>query len=255
MAVICDEIKSHISELFICEQINEFVRIRTPYLYPDGDVIDLFIKEGEGISTVTDLGETMRWLRGQTVTSKRSPKQRQLIEDVCITHGVELYRGMLSVRVRDIHDLPASIMRAAQASLRIADIWFTYRLRSFENVTDEVAEFLDDQKIQYDRGEKLVGRSGREWTVHFHTRTPQRSALVSVLSTGSRGAARGVVEHNVAAWYDLNRLLVGPEALKFVSLFDDTMDVWTAEDFKLLENLSNITRWSQPDQFRELIAV
>ncbi len=42
--------------------------------------------------------------------------------------------------------------------------------------------------------------------------------------------------------------LTGPSALKFLSLFDDTSDVWAEEDFRLLEPLSEIARWSQPDE-------
>jgi hypothetical protein len=83
---------------------------------------------------------------------------------------------------------------------------------------------------------------------------PQKSSLVYVLSTGSRGAARGVAEHVLAGWYDLTSLHVGPEALQFVSLFDDTMDVWSAEDFNLLSDLSTIARWSQPEQFLQALA-
>lgn len=41
-------------------------RIRTSYTYPDGDVIDLVaIKLREGVITVTDLGETLYWVRMQ----------------------------------------------------------------------------------------------------------------------------------------------------------------------------------------------
>lgn len=74
------------------------------------------------------------------------------------------------------------------------------------------------------------------------------------MSTGSRAAARGVAEHVLAAWFDLSHLQVGPEALRFVSLFDDTLDVWTPEDFRLVEPLSEVTRWSRPDEFAEKLA-
>jgi hypothetical protein len=47
---------------------------------------------------------------------------------------------------------------------------------------------------------------------------------------------------------------VRSEALQFVSLFDDTMDVWSAEDFNLLKELSVITRWSQPEGFVDALA-
>ncbi len=35
---------------------------------------------------------------------------------------------------------------------------------------------------------------------------------------------------------------------------DDTADVWSPEDFVLLEPLSTVTRWSQPDVFADVLA-
>ena len=122
-----------------------------------------------------------------------------------------------------------------------------------ESLADEVADFLAERQFHYERGEKLTGRSGRVWTPDFHVRTVQRSSLVYVLSTGSRSAARGVVNHIHTAFFDLNQLAAGPEALRFVSLFDDSADVWSDEDFRLAEQLSIVTRWSQPDEFADVL--
>ena len=46
---------------------------------------------------------------------------------------------------------------------------------------------------------------------------------------------------------------VGPEPLRFVSLFDDSSDVWTGEDFKLLGDLSEVVLWSDSRQFADLL--
>lgn len=74
-----------------------------------------------------------------------------------------------------------------------------------------------------------------------------------VLATGSRSAARRVTEHVLAGWHDLAHLQTGPSALSFVSLFDDTSDVWADEDFRLVEPLSEIARWSEPDEVERLL--
>ncbi|MBM3518172.1 MAG: hypothetical protein FJX56_09975 [Alphaproteobacteria bacterium] len=110
-------------------------------------------------------------------------------------------------------------------------------------MTDEVEDFLRERSVSFDRSPSLQGRSGRMWRPDFQTRQPGRSALVWVLATGSRAAAKGIVEHVLAGWYDLSQFRVGPEALSFVSLFDDTMDVWSEADFKLLGDLSEAARW------------
>ena len=134
--VPCKQIEEKIGKLFTCSEMNGYVRIRTPYLYPDGDVIDLFLSEKNGSFTLTDLGETLGWLKTQTVAPKKSPKQRQLIADVCLNHGVELFRGMLTVRLKTAEEVAEALTRLSQASLRVADLWFTFRTRAVESITD-----------------------------------------------------------------------------------------------------------------------
>lgn len=253
-ANLCEELRNRLGELFSCSDQGEFQRIRTPYLYPDGDYIDLFLKADGDVVSVSDLGETLRWLRSQTLSPRRSPKQNALISDACLTHGVELYKGMLLARCRSNDSLAEVATRVAQACLRVSDLWFTFRNRAVESVTDEVADFLTERNFNFESGARLAGRSGRGWRVDFHVRTSAQSSLVYVLSTGSRSAARSVAEHVLAAWYDLNHLTAGPEALRFVSLFDDTADVWSPEDFRLVESLSTVSRWSQPEEFAEVLA-
>lgn len=254
MNATCEQIGAELPELFSCQPIVQGTRIRTPFLYPDGDVIDVYLTERAGVPTVTDFGETLRWLRMQSLAPRRTPKQQRLIEDVCLNHGLELYRGMLAARVlTGPSAMAATVMRVAQGALRVADLWFTMRTRTVESVTDEIEVFLGERNIPFDRSEPLVGRSGRTWRVDFHTLAPRRSSLVYVLGTGSRAAARSVSEHVLAAWYDLNNLRLGPEGLQFVSLFDDTMDVWSPEDFRLVEDLSSIARWSRPDEVAEML--
>jgi hypothetical protein len=245
----CESLSATLGGLFVCSEHGEYHRIRTPYLYPDGDYIDLFCKTRDETVTVTDLGETTRWLRMQSVSPRRSPKQQAIIDDICQNHNVEFYRGMIVARARPHDDFAAVLTRVAQAALRISDLWFTFRTRSVQSVTDEVADVLSEKELPFERAERILGRSGRTWSVDFHVRAPGRSSLVYVLATGSRSAARAIAEHVLAAWYDLSQLAVGPEALRFVSLFDDTADVWAEEDFKLVEPLSVVTRWSAPEQF------
>jgi dihydroneopterin aldolase len=239
--------------MYECSEHGNFLRIRTPFWYPDGGIVDIFLKQNGDTFSLTDLGESTGWLRLQTLSGKRSPKQLRLIQDVCQTLGVEFFKGQLLMRCQDSNKLPAAIHKLGQAIVRISDIWFTTRTRTIESASDEVADFLQEQTISFDRGVNLVGRSGREWTVDFQTRTPTRSTLVYVLATGSRAAAHRISEHVVAGWLDLQALKVGPQAMHFVSLFDDTNDVWEEEEFKLVETLSDVCRWSVPDEFGKFL--
>ena len=250
---LCRDLQRGIGALFTCSEQGDYQRVRTPYLYPDGDNIDLFCKIEGDVVTVSDLAETTGWLRMQSTAVRRSPKQRRLIEDTCVTHGVEFYHGMLQARCRPGDELARVVTRVGQAALRVSDLWFTFRTQAVQSITDEVADFLTECEFGFERAQKLAGRSGRGWTVDFHVRTGPRSSLVQVLSTGSRAAAHAVSEHVLAAWHDLSYLSAGPEALSFVSLFDDTVDVWWEEDFRLVEPLSTVSRWSRPDEFAAVL--
>src|SRR5689334_22355306 len=144
MIPICDQLQSQIGSLFSCEAKDDYVRIRTPFLYPDGDYIDLFMRPNQDPLTITDFGETTRWLRMQTVSPRRSAKQKQMIQDICLTHGVEFFKGMLELRCQSPADLAGPVTRLSQAALRVADLWLTYRSRIYESVADEVATFLEE---------------------------------------------------------------------------------------------------------------
>ena len=249
-------IQSEIGSLFACEEYGgEYCRIRTPYLYPDGDVIDLFCKTDGDALTITDLAETTGWLRMQSVSERRSPRQTRFILDASETLEVEFHRGMLRAHCGPGDSLADVVTRVAQAALRVSDLWFTLRNRSgAESTTNDVEEYLIYRNFEYERSKKMAGRSGHSWNIDFHVRATERGSLVYVLASGNRSAARRVTDRAVAAWHDLSHRAQGREGLQFVSLFDDNADVWDDADFRLVDNLSTVALWSKPDDFADILA-
>jgi hypothetical protein len=253
-SAVCTAIRSGLGPMFECSVNGDFVRVRTPYLYPDGDLIDLFLKSAhQGVTTVSDLGETVRWLNSNTLSAKRSPKQAGLISDISQTHGVEFFRGMLKARSNEPAELADAVTRVSQAAVRVSDLIFTSRLRSIESVSDEVADFLQELHLPFERNKRLIGRSGKNWKIDFQVSAPQRSSLISVLSSGSRSAAQQITKSIVASWYDLSQYRASPEPLSFISLIDDSADVWSDEDFNLVESISDVARWSVPETLTQLL--
>ncbi len=247
----CEEIASTIGELFSCSSVGEYIRIRTPYLYPDGDVVDLFLKTSGDVVTLTDLGETVRWLSMQTFSRQRSKKQDVLIQDICLTHRIEFYRSMLIIRLSQSESLASALTRLAQAALQVADLWFTFKTRNFTSIKEEVEDFLIDLNIPYDRSYKLPGTSGRFWAIDFYARHPQQTSLIYVLSTGSRTSAKNLTDRTFTAWYDLRGLKTSLTSVSFISLIDDAVDVWSTDSLSLLEEFSDVVYWSQPETLRE----
>lgn len=253
-AHLCGALRVSLPDLYECAPApRDGVRVRTPMLYPDGGVVDIFVLEDEGAYTLTDFGETLGWLRMQTVNSRRTPRQQRLIDDVCRTLDVRLSRGQLVLRSSTAAELGESVTRLAQAAVRVSDIWFTLRSRPLDSAAEEVGEWLAERRISYQQGVHRQGRSGRNWNVHFETAVNEHTALVFLLSTGSRSAARHITEHVLAGCYDLSHLKIGDPRVSFVSLFDDTADVWRPEDFRMVDDVSEVALWSQPDEFETIL--
>ena len=275
---LCISISQSLAPLFVCSPApQEGVRVRTPMLYPDGDVVDVFILERDNSYTITDFGDALGWLGLQSVSRHRSPKQRMLIQDVCQTLRIELIQGQLVLRQVMRDELGESVLRVAQAAVRVSDLWFTFRSSShrdasndvatsptsyerrtdgrwaLQTTADEVDEWLREKTITFERAVKEMGRSTREWTIDFRTTTTDRTTFVFLLSADSRRTAPSVTNRVVTGCVDLNHLKESHNSLALISLFDDTEDIWRSDDFALLENVSEIARWSRPGEFESLL--
>ena len=251
---LCAVVGRSLPPLFACSETGHgTVRVRTPLLYPDGGVVDVFVLARGSGYIVTDFGDALGWLWLQSISQRRSARQEALVGDVCQTLRIELSDDQLILRGVTQDTLGEAVLRVAQAALRVSDLWFTIRSQTFQTTADEVAEWLTEKRIPFQRNVSKQGRSTREWTVNFETQTDNRTGLVFLLSTGSRGSVHRITEHVVAGCGDLSHLKSSQSNLEFVSLFDDTVDVWRPEDFRLVEECSRIARWSAPDELQAIL--
>jgi hypothetical protein len=190
----------------------------------------------------------------QSISDKRTPRQRKFLEDLSLDYGVELFRGMFRLYANRPEEFASSLSRVIQTSLRASDLWLTFRTRLPNNSTDDIAELLDARHVPFVRDKKLTGRSGRTWNLDFQTSMERHDSLIHVLSTGSRATAHSYAEHVFASFYDLSQLTMSSRPTKFVSVFDDTIDVWQPEDLRLVAEISDIAFFSKPEALYELVA-
>ena len=252
---LCSALGRSLPPLFVCAEAGyEGVRVRTPMLYPDGGVVDVFVLSRGSGYVVTDFGDALGWLWLRSVSPRRSARQDALAREVCQTLRIELSNEQLVVRAVTPDTLGEAVIRIAQAVVQVSDLWFTIRSQALQTTADEVEEWLNGKRIPFQRNVSKQGRSTREWTVNFETQTDHRTGLVFLLSTGSRGAVHRITDHVVTGCVDLYHLKEIQSNLEFVSLFDDTVDVWRPEDFSLVDAFSQVARWSAPDEFQALLA-
>jgi hypothetical protein len=89
--------------MFTYSKFNkDFWLVKTHYLYPDNDIIDIFVKEEKGGLLLTDLGETIRWLLNQLISDSLND---QFIAKTLDIYNIQRDKGLLIKKVDDSQSL------------------------------------------------------------------------------------------------------------------------------------------------------
>ena len=148
---LCATVGRSLPPLFVCSEAEpEGVRVRTPMLYPDGGVVDVFVlPRGNGYD-VTDFGDALGWLWLQSVSPKRSARQEALARDVCQTLRIELFDDQLIARGVTQDALGEAVVRVAQAAVQVSD-----RGQAFQTAADNNRGVAKLNKGDYDSAIEL----------------------------------------------------------------------------------------------------
>ena len=140
-SILSGMLRSSLPMLFDCSSTGHgAVRVRTPFMYPDGDIVDVFVESGANGYCVTDYGEALGWIQLQGFSDVLTPDQRNLIGDVCTTLGVVFDAGELNVKSSDETFLSDAVHRIGQASVRVCDLWFNTSGRAIVDMAGEIGE-------------------------------------------------------------------------------------------------------------------
>ena len=253
---LCPLLRKALPCLFDCiEWQDGQIRVRTPFMYPDGDMIDVFILDIGGNIQITDYGVTLDWLRIQSTNLRRSARQELLIRDACQTLDVTLDRGQLTLDYVKECEVGEAVIRLSQACMRVADAWFLEHSRVARDLSSDVFIWLGKQGLRVKRSTPFRGLSGREWNVDYCVASKQKTSLVFLLSVQSRGSSHGAIHRVHTGCSDLDRMPPAQRNWSLVSLFDDTVDVWKSEDYALLAQVSTVASWSRRDEFKSILSL
>ena len=118
-------LQKSLSDIFECSEMpGGSVRVRTPLTHPDGTLVDVFLIPGDDQKiVVTDLGDTIGWLRTQSAGGLTGSQDGR-ISRLCRSMNVERAQGRITVIARDSMTLGESVARVAQAAVLISHIAF-----------------------------------------------------------------------------------------------------------------------------------
>lgn len=259
MMLNCDNLKDIVQSFSLvdaCDVIKSgALRIATPFKYPNGSQIDLFLKPTNdlfGNYLLSDLGQTADYVADMQFNLFATKKRRVLIDDICESLGVKQSEGGFAILIpaQEIASLPNAIVRLAQACIRATDLVFTQRLQSSGTFQEEIEEFLATHQLLYESDVELPGRYNNLIKVDFKVRGERLSSLVQTLST--RTNAHVVSNEVFRRWHDLEPYRLGNQ---FMTIYDEASDNYRADDLSRLSEYSLVLGYpNEQDRIFEALA-
>lgn len=241
----CEELHQHLQGFSLveaCDVIrNDKLRIATPFRYPDGSAIDVFLQTLPNLYEsylLSDLGQTSAYLFDMQIKLFTTKRRKQLVSDICDRLGVINNNGQFEISIsnNNLAQIPAAIVRLSQTCIRISDLAFTQRFRSVNSFYDEVEEYISSIDLSYEPDVELTGRYNNLIKIDFRIQGPRVNSLVQTLSTGNQAFAHNIANEVFRKWYDLR-----PNAdSQKITLIDTTNNIFRGEDIDRLRAESTV---------------
>ncbi len=256
---ICESLRTQLGTLFECQPAGDQVQIRTPFMFPDGDLIDLYYWETPQGQVVSDLGDTYGWLFVNGTHQELTDNQSQAYDEAYSIYGVERQGGRLLAHIGDGH-LADAVVRMAQAITMIShtlDIGQQAALAipgstvSNKAMTEtRIRTAIEKHNWDFRRNVRMAGERHSSWPVDFVVWTPQREAvLMSLYGRKHYGWQRRAIEHVFTVFSDLapvlSKRIIPSEA---ISVIDDTDVIWANEPIEILREVSRVVHLSEPEE-------
>lgn len=226
------------------------LRMSTPFCYPNGEYVDLFLASDEGslLDTyrLSDYGQTFQFLKNAMVSAFSTARKKEIISDITSQLGVH-YGGDLYVLLNntDIDDLSSSIMRLSQACVRISDMATHQRLRSSNSFRDDVEDFLDAHRFAYLADVWVPGRFGKDVRMDFEVKTTRRNSYVNILAAMNETSAHNSANEIYVKLLDMSATGKRIEH-KIITVYNSLSSAIRNEDIARLVTTSNVV--SYPDE-------
>jgi len=236
---------------FECIERDHCTVVRTPIRYPDGDTIELFVRQqGRGFM-LTDYGETFRWLHMQKLGRGLTDNENESIMSICRGLGVTYQDKELSAAA-SAERLPSVALNLAMCALRVSDLSLGFQYQGGADKFDEFSELLTGWDFEFE-SRFAVEFGDDEYRVDFKINpTPSVTKYLQILSADSRSQANSQVDRTLAKWLAFEEFGEGPTSSR-ISVLDDRDFEWSDNRERLLRRRSLVALWSNKSDVKRKI--
>jgi hypothetical protein len=251
---VCDDVIKQLGSYFssALECLGEdsgYEVVRTPFLYPDRDHIELFLREThDGQLLVSDLGQTVMKISEYGFVLRNSPKRRAMVFQITSSLGVRFENGSLLVTT-SLAEAGYSIWQLVIAVQRLADLVFTVGSYVRATFGDQFENFVAASGINYRRGVLVELESNYRFTADF---TVNGGKIVQLLSANSVGYAR---ERINKVYVDFSEMAIATDTRRKVAIIDDSQPLWNPQLLQpLTHQADNVLYWSNKSVLEGVLA-
>lgn len=199
----------------VLRHVGDWVEVNTPFLDRHNDRLVVYIRERDGMITITDDGYILDDL-AMSGCELKTPRRQELLHTVLNGYGVHLEEGALIVR-SDRDEFPAKKHRLVQAMLAVNDLFVLSSAQVQSIFVEDVAAWLDSNDIRYSPSINFTGKSG--YSHHFDFVIPKSKAkperIIKAINRPNRESAQALA----FAWMDSRA--VRPADSKLVAFLND----------------------------------
>jgi hypothetical protein len=238
------ELMKDFSMIERCDIIkNGWIRFSTPFLYPDGSHIDLFLGQKDGFQKeyiLSDQGQTISYLSDLHINPLKTQKKKEVLSDICESLNITHDNGELLIRIPSDKiqvSFANATTRLVQACIRVSDFSLNQRFPTTTSFKEDVEEFISKIDIPYEPDYKVLGRFGKEVFVDFKTTTSKRNDLILILSTSNSVSAHQVANEAFRKWFDISDKR---SAYEFITVYNSDNNFFKEDDLDRIKEFSSL---------------
>jgi hypothetical protein len=249
--VNCDDLAQALRESplegWACAFERGHLRLLTPFRYPDGGLIELYVDDREGSLVVTDFGEAYRFLETNGIDPERSASRKQLIDLATRLGAAANVEGALEITVASPVEVFPAAMRLAQVITRVGDHVLFAKGAVGNTFSDTLEDFLRSAlpSAEVRRGQVVQGRAAVH-RVDIVVRSARGIGAIEGLSAITTTGANAQTAYTIQKFADIAAL--GSAAPDRFAVLDNSGEVWADSLRRQLEQFAYVVDWEHRDE-------
>lgn len=232
---------------------NGSITIETPFVFPNGDLLDLAVEQTPDGFVVSDLGETYGWLFRTSGIDNFTPARRQKVREIENGTGVRFWHGNLRYECESSSQLAMGVHLVGQAALQLAELRHSTKAAPRARNQRRLDEWFEARSLKVTRGIPVFGHSQRKWKIDYETMSDGHISYAMWIEGHDQAAALPAVYRTYAMFSDIKLSTNGVALVPRISILDDTEAAWNTAERSLLQDVSNVVNWSDQGRLLNLL--